>query len=233
MSASSRWGAIARAQLRVLALRFGREDLEAFGPRHLVYGMLVVWAAGIGRYWDHPDPYFLQSIGLGSLAVMTALAAFLYGALLPLRPERWSFTHLLTFLSLTALPALLYAVPVERFMDLASARAVNAWFLGVVALWRVAMLARYLRVWTELSGPILAAALLLPLALVVVALTVLNLEKAVFDVMAGLREDGGPGDVAYFWLLLVTTGSFVLSPILAALYGYAIWKRVRAGRVAT
>lgn len=224
---------IARTQLRVLSLRFDRADLEQLGWRHLVYGLLVSWAAGLGRYWDHPDPYLIQAIGLGSLAVMFALVSFLYLVLLPLRPERWSFVHLLTFLSLTALPALLYAIPVERGMDLASARAVNAWFLGIVAVWRVAMLARYLSVWTGLSGSVLAAALLLPLALVVVALTMLNLEKAVFDVMAGLREDGSPGDVAYLVLFLLTTGSFVLSPILALLYGFAVWRRVkRTGDVA-
>ncbi len=214
-----------RLQARVLSLAFTRGDLETLGSRHLVYGLLVVWAVGLGRYWDHPDPYLVQALGLGSLAVMAALAGFLYLVLLPLRPARWSFVHLLTFLSLTALPALLYAIPVERVLDLADARAVNAWFLGAVAIWRVAMLARYLSVWTGLSGPVLAAALVLPLALIVVALTLLNLEKAVFNVMAGLREDGTPGDVAYLVLFLVTGASFVVSPVLALLYGFAVWRR--------
>jgi len=221
---------VARVQARILSLTFTRGDLQALGRRHLLYGLLVVWAVGLGRYWDHPDPYLVQALGLGSLAVLVALAGFLYLALLPLRPARWSFVHLLTFLSLTALPALLYAIPVERGIDLASARVVNAWFLGVVAVWRVGMLARYLSVWTGLSGPVLAAALLLPLALVVVALTLLNLEQAVFNVMAGLREDGTPGDVAYLVLFLITGTSFAVSPVLALLYAFAIWQRAKAAR---
>ena len=68
---------LARTQLRILTLRFTRDDLEGLGTRHLVYGLLVTWAVGIGRYWDHPDPYMLQSLGLGSLAGMVVLVGFL------------------------------------------------------------------------------------------------------------------------------------------------------------
>ncbi|MBW2270195.1 MAG: hypothetical protein JRH16_16630 [Deltaproteobacteria bacterium] len=216
---------ILSAQLRILSLRFTERDLVGLGPRHLVYGLLVSWAVGIGRYWDHPHPYLLQSLGLGSLAVMSGLVLLLYVLLLPLRPERWSLSHLFTFVSLTALPALLYAIPVERFMPLDAAREVNLWFLAVVALWRVLMLGRYLGKWTDLSGALLGASLLLPLSLVVVALTVLNLEQAVFDVMSGLREDGTAGDTAYQFLFLLSAASFLASPILALIYGFAFWSR--------
>jgi len=221
---------IARTQLRVLSLRFTRDDLEALGPRHLAYGLLVTWAVGIGRYWDHPDPYLLQSLGLGSLAVMCGLVLLLYLLLLPLRPARWSLGHLFTFVTLTALPALLYAIPVERFMTLADARMVNVWFLAAVALWRVLMLGRYLAQWTDLSGPVLIAALLLPLALVVALLTLLNLEQAVFDVMSGLREEGTANDAAYQWLFVISMFSYLGSPVLALVYGFAVWSRRRGRR---
>lgn len=217
-------------QLRVLLLRATRIDLAQLGTRHLVYGLIVTWAAGLGRYWDHPDPYLIQALGLGSLLVTLALACLLWLMMLPLRPERWSFLHLLTFLSLTALPALLYAIPVERFMSLDTARTVNVWFLAIVASWRVAMLARYLRTWTDLSGLVLAAALLLPLALVVVTLTLLNLEQALFDVMAGLRDDGTASDSAYQILFLITLASFVASPVLITMYAFAVWQRRKLRR---
>ena len=223
---------IASAQWRILSLRFTEDDLARLGPRHLVYGLLVTWAVGIGRYWDHPQPYLLQSLGLGSLAVMFAIVLLLYVLLLPLHPRRWSLFHLVTFVSLTALPALLYAIPVERFMSLDDARAVNVWFLGVVALWRVLMLGRYLAKWTDLSGVVLGASLLLPLALVVVALTLLNLEQAVFDVMSGLHEDGTAGDEAYQFLFLLSGGSFLASPILALIYVFAILSRLKQRREA-
>ena len=209
----------------MLSFRFTTDDLERLAPRHLVYGLLVTWAVGIGRYWDHPDPYLIQALGLGSLAVMSGLALLLYTLLRPLRPQRWSLLHLFTFLSLTALPALLYAIPVERFLTLDAARTVNLWFLALVALWRVALLGRYLSRWTDLSGPLLIAALLLPLALVVAVLTLLNLEKALFDVMAGIREDGTANDAAYQLLFLLSMFSYMASPVLLIFYASAVWKR--------
>ncbi len=48
---------------------------------------------------------------------------------------------------LTAPPALLYAIPVERFFDAATARNINTGFLAFVAAWRVALLAFYLMRW--------------------------------------------------------------------------------------
>ena len=217
---------IPRAQRRILSLRFDADDLARLDRRHLVYGLLVTWAVGIGRYWDHPDPYLLQSLGLGSLAVMGSFGLLLYLLLWPLRPSGWSLVHLYTFLSLTSLPAILYAIPVERFLPLDAARTANVWFLATVAVWRVAMLGRYLSQRTDLSGAVLLASLMLPLALVVVALTLLNLEKAVFDVMAGLREEEGTaGDEAYGFLFLLSTLCFFASPALLLAYGLAVWKR--------
>jgi len=223
---------IVSAQLRILSMRFTEDDLARLGSRHLGYGLLVTWAVGIGRYWDHPQPYLLQSLGLGSLAVMCGLVLLLYLLLLPLRPARWSLVHLFTFVSLTAMPALLYAIPVERFMSLDDARSVNVWFLGAVALWRVLMFGRYLDEWTDLSGVLLGASLLLPLALVVVALTVLNLEQSVFDVMSGLREDGTASDTAYQYLFLLSAASYLASPALALIYGFAVWNRHKQRREA-
>jgi|GEM_PF-4987218 len=45
----------------------------------------------------------------------------------------------LAFVTLTAPPALLYAIPVERFMTPSAASVTNAWFLAVVAAWRVGL----------------------------------------------------------------------------------------------
>jgi len=217
---------IPAAQLRILSLRFDAGDLARLDRRHLVYGLLVTWAVGIGRYWDHPDPYLLQSLGLGSLAVMGSFGLVLYLLLWPLRPAGWSLVHLYTFLSLTSLPAILYAIPVERFLSLDAARAANLWFLATVAAWRVAMLGRYLSKRTDLSGVVLVASLLLPLSLVIVALTLLNLEKAVFDVMAGLRDESGTaGDEAYGFLFFLSTLCFLASPVLLLSYAIAAWKR--------
>ena len=122
MAAQAAFSRIARDQLRVLTLQFTRDDLAGLGPRHLVYGLAMTWAVGLGRYWDHPLPYAFQALGLGSPAVMAALGLLIYAVLWPLRPARWSLLHLYTFLSLTSLPALLYAIPVERVREIVRLR---------------------------------------------------------------------------------------------------------------
>ncbi|MCP3978024.1 MAG: hypothetical protein GY716_01660 [bacterium] len=213
-----------------MTFRFTSSDIERLNHRHLTYGLIVVWIAGLGRYWDHPHPYPIQALGLGSPLVMTGLCVFLYLILRPLRPKHWLFFRLITFVSLTALPALLYAIPVERFLPLGAAQSVNAWFLFVIAAWRVALLARYLSVHSGLARGERWLALLLPLALIMVALTLLNLEQAVFRIMAGIREaERMPGDKAYGVLFGLSLISFLTSPVLILLYGFSIWRRRQRG----
>lgn len=207
--------------------RFDASDLASLGTPHLVFGLITAWLAGVGRYWDHPDPYLVQRLGLGSLLIPVVLAGLLFALLYPLRPERWSYRHLLTFISLTSLPALLYAVPVERFLSLSAARSVNAWFLGIVAAWRVGLLAAYLRRSAGFQPVVVVVSLLLPLALVVSALAVLNLERAAFDIMSGMREEGTANDAAYGVLLVLTTLSLLGSPVLVIGYVVAIVARRR------
>jgi hypothetical protein len=59
---------------------------------------------------------------------------------------------------------------------------------------------------------------LLPLCLIVAALAALNLEKAVFEIMAGLDHQGTANDDAYFVVLLLTFGSIYAFPVLAVMW---------------
>ena len=59
--------------------------------------------------------------------------------------------------------------------------------------------------------------LFLPLTLIVSTLTVLNLERAVFDIMGGVRETTA-ADAAYEVLVVLTMLSVVLFPILLLSY---------------
>jgi hypothetical protein len=52
------------------------------------------------------------------------LAAILYLVVKPLRPANWTYSSVLIFVGLTALPGLLYAIPVERFVSLEYAQTV-------------------------------------------------------------------------------------------------------------
>ncbi len=104
-------------------------------------------------------------------------------------------------------------------MPLAQAQAANAWFLGIVATWRVLLLWFFIRRVAQLGRLDTLVACLLPLTLIVVALTALNLEHVVFNIMAGNTPEQQSGnDWAYGILYLITFLSMVLSPILVLLY---------------
>ena len=145
---------------------------------------------------------------------------------MPLKPANWSYKNVLLFVSLTAPPAILYAIPVERFMSLQSAQLANIWFLAVVAIWRVALLLKYLKSVAGLSGLCVLVATLLPLTLIVAALAALNLEHVVFKIMAGLEDhEKSANDSAYVILVLLTYFSVLASPVLLSFYGWLIYKR--------
>jgi hypothetical protein len=210
---------------RVLSGRFSAEDVENTGRAHLAVGLAFTWLAGIGRYWDSPRADTLQHLGLGSVAYVLVLSAFLWLLLLPLRPERWSYVKILTFVCAVAPPALLYAIPVERFMSLGAARSVNVWFLAIVATWRVALYAVFLFRYAGFRYLRLLVGALLPLVIIVFGLTALNLEQAVFNIMAGVSPtEGTSADTAYSVLFTLSFFSFLASPIMLLLYFVAIYQ---------
>jgi hypothetical protein len=130
----------------------------------------------------------------------------------------------LIFVTLTSPPALLYAIPVEQFMPLPDAQKVNAWFLGIVAAWRVGLLGWFLRTSAGLRGGAIVVATLLPLALIVCALAVLNLEHVVFNIMAGIKPgQRSPNDLAYGIVAGLAFWSFIAAPFLCIAYAlYAL-----------
>lgn len=208
--------------MRLLTFRASRDELVGLGSSHLAFGLLATWIVGIGRWWDDPEAHLVQHLGLGSLTYVFVLAFVLWLLTKPLGPQNWSYRSVLTFVTLTSPPAILYAIPVERFLDLATARLINVWFLAFVALWRVGLLVFYLRRSARLPWHSVLVATLLPITIVVTALTALNLERAVFDVMGGLREEGTAGDSAYGVLVGLTLLSTILVGPLLLAYGL-IW----------
>ena len=208
---------------RVLTGRFTGDDIAATRVPHLALGLVFTWLAGIGRYWDSPRANLLQHLGLGSLAYVLVLSGFLWILLLPLRPARWSFLEVLTFVCAVSPPALLYAIPVERFMSMDDARRANVIFLALVATWRVALYVIFLLRYAGFRDLRFIVGTLLPLTVIVFGLFALNLERAVFHLMAGIDPAGGTSaDAAYGVLFLLTVFSVWLAPIMAVLYLVAI-----------
>ncbi len=223
---TSAYAKVLQDQRDLLLLRPFRPNLKDYASIYLAWGMGITWLAGIGRYWDHPTASTWQYLGLGSVVYVLVLAAILYVVVKPLRPANWSYRSVIVFVTLTSLPALLYAIPVEKFMSLAAAQTANVLFLAVVATWRVAMLLLFLRRAAGLSRAEVTVAGLLPLALIVTSLVVLNLERAVFDIMGGLREQTA-NDSAYAVLWLISAVSVMASPVLVIAYLVLIARRRR------
>jgi hypothetical protein len=193
-------------------------------------GLCASWLAGMGRYYDNPNAYLFQYLGLGSVAYVFVMAALLFVILAPLRPANWTYRNVLIFVGMTAPPAILYATPIQWFLSFDVARTINIWFLVIVAIWRVALLFQYLMRSAQLgiAGSIVAG--LLPLSLVVVILAMLNLQHVTFDIMSGVRTEGTTGmETTYSIILALTVLSFAILPFSLLGYSYLIYRR-QAGR---
>jgi hypothetical protein len=215
-------------ELRLLTFRAPSHAVATDWKAYLAFGLFFTWLAGVGRYWDNPRAELWQLAGLGSIAYVFVLAAILWLLLAPLRPKNWSYRNVLTFVTLTAPPAVLYAIPVERFMSSAHAAQANAWFLAIVATWRVGLLGVFLRRVARLPWFQLIIATLLPLAIIVVSLAILNLEHVLFDLMAGIRDENKTAnDMAYSIVFGLGYLSFISAPILGIAYVVCVlraWK---------
>ncbi|MGE0883318.1 MAG: hypothetical protein AB7P14_07230 [Blastocatellales bacterium] len=212
---------------KLLAFRLSRNEFLQFDRRLFVFGLVCVWLVGIGRFWDHPNAKLFQYLGLGSVVYVFALSAFLWLIIKPLKPDNWSFFNLLTFISLVSPPALLYAIPVERWFSIETAARINLWFLVIVAVWRVALLWFYLIRYGGLGAEIFTATLL-PLSLIVSVLTIMRLDAKVLQLMAGLdRETYAPSaedEVNTLLRILTGMSQCLLIPLLL-LYVWAISAR--------
>ena len=219
-----RWSDVLKTCVRLLSFRATQLELIQLTWKHLVFGICITWIVGVGRYWDNPRVGLLQHLGVGSVVYIFVLSAFLWLIVYPLRPKHWSYLRVLTFVSLVSPPAILYAIPVEKFLSLPTANSTNALFLAVVAIWRVALLLFFLQRLGELDWFSTVIATLLPLTMIVVSLTVLNLERVVFNLMGGISSPSG-NDAAYVVLILLTWASVLLFvPIVICYLVIAVYK---------
>ena len=153
----------------------------------------------------------------------------MYILLLPLKPRNWSYSNVLIFVCLTSLPAILYAIPVERFMSMDAAQNANVIFLAVVATWRVILLILFLKRAAGLTTLKIVVGTLLPITLIITALSVLNLEHVVFNIMAGIEPtDVSGNDDAYAIVFLLSIFSVMGFPVILITYlwlSYQEWSK--------
>lgn len=211
---------------RVLTFRRPSAAIATDWPSYLAFGLAMTWLAGIGRYWDSPSAATWQFLGLGSVAYVLLLSLVLWGLVAPMRPHNWSYRNVLLFVTMTSAPALLYAIPVERHFTLPVAQDMNLAFLAIVASWRVALLAWFLLAVARLRWYEAAVATQLPLALIVVALSLLDLQQATFSMMAGIRSEASAAhDTANELVYWMSAGSLLASPFLVSSWLILVLKR--------
>jgi len=149
----------------------------------------MTWLVGIGRYWDHPNAHWWQYLGLGSVLYVFLLAAFIWLAVWPLGPKNWSYANVLLFLTMTSAPAFLYAIPVEMFLEPISARDANTLALTLIALWRVALYAIFLRRVGGLTRWATAVGTFFPIFIILFLINYFNLQKTFLSIMRGDRGE--------------------------------------------
>lgn len=221
---------LVRDAWQLLAFRLDREQLAVLGRSHFYVGFGGTWLAGIGRYWDSPKAEVAQKLGLGSLGYIFVLAALLWVVLRPVVGREASYWNLVTFVALTAFPAWLYAIPVERLVATEQAITLNVWLLGAVAMWRLALLFHFLRVRYAMKWNRVIVCCLLPMTAIIFLLAALNLEHAVFEIMGGLQQEQTPADGAYAVVIGLSFFSIWLFPFLVLTWGWFVYARGRRSR---
>ncbi len=187
---------------RLLTFRLTRDEMLEFGPVHLIAGLFCTWLVGIGRTLHNTRVEWWQHLGLGSVAYVFVLSLLLWLLLWPLRVSDLSYRRVLTFVALTSPTGLIYAVPVESFCTVNGASNMRLLFLAVVAAWRVALWLYFLAGFCRLSIFSTVVVGTLPLCGILTVLMVLNLDKVVFDFMAGIKHPSSDdGSYVVVWML--------------------------------
>jgi hypothetical protein len=208
--------------IRVTTFRATHEELLDLGYRDLALGLLLTWLVGVCRWWEDPGAALSLRLGVGSVVYVFALSLLLWVLIWPVsRNNTLSYRNVLTFICLTAPPAFLYAAPVRTLFDLQTAQQYRVWCLAIISIWRVALLAFYLIRRIRLSYMSAVFVMPLPLTIIVVTLSILNLERVVFNIMGGI--DPATFNInygAYGVLLWLSLLSFLL--IIPLLIIYAV-----------
>jgi hypothetical protein len=179
----------------VLTLRITGERIHAFGRDHLILGLAVTAVVGIGRWWDDGSAWWLKQTGIGSLVYVFFLGLIIWrlGWFWP-TPSRGQPTYLqtVTFVTLTALPGIVYSFPIEWFGDSNLSTAYNVTALSLVSVWRVSCFARFLREGIELNRYRTFLTIAILVTPILLAAGLLGFIHTIANSMGGFREEGSP-----------------------------------------
>lgn len=203
-----------------LLFRIDAERIKRFGWAHLALGLIFTWIVGIGRWYDDEKAIDLQQLGVGSLlyVFVLALVIWIFGKGIANR-RNWRYFTVLVYVTLTAPPAIIYALPVEKFFELDIAVKINLWFLAFVAAWRVALLVRLYAVLGEMNRLQTAICATLPVSLIIFIISSAGFANQIVNAMGGLRKDE-PQNVDF--LTRISGTAFLLS-IAVGTTAFILW----------
>jgi hypothetical protein len=185
---------------------------------YLIVGVLITWIVGFGRYWDDASAKLLLRSGVTSIAYALVLSAFIWLLVLGLKPQRWSYRNVLLMVTMTALPGIIYAIPVEMLMEPSAAGAANMTFLGIVAVWRMAIYFVFLKRVANLPPFALLVGWLLPPSIIVAVLGLYGMMYVIAAGMGGVRTDLDPDFASMQAVALVGMAAWIALPVLALAY---------------
>lgn len=206
---------------RVLTFRDRPGELQDLSWRLLCLGLACTWLVGIGRWWDDPRPEIplLARAGLGSVIYVFALSFLLWVFTLPFARHKTNYRQMLAFVACTSPPAILYAVPVEKWLPFGPASLYNLAALLIVATYRVCLLIHYLRRGPRLLPKEVGLVAATPIMLILLGLGAAGMAARIVDIMGGFRENI-PQQSAEMIVFLIAGCGFYLTPLL--LLGYLI-----------
>jgi hypothetical protein len=173
---------------KFLTFRFTKEDYDRLCWQHFAVGFVLTWLVGIARNWDLPTAPWFAVLGLGSVVYIFILSFVLYLFAYPVSRNQRSYKTFLTMISMTAAPGLIYGIPVERMTSMESAMQLNGMFLGIVAIWRVALALHFLSKGCENSKGVAFSILAIPICIVIILLIITGRVDNAMEFMGGMRE---------------------------------------------
>ncbi len=221
----SSWREAAADLWRVTFFGEPRRGWEAVGWRHLAIGLSATWLVGLGRWWDDPrDLPVYQRLGMMSVGYVFILALVLLGLISLMKQGCPPYRHMLIFVTMTALPAALYATPIEFWVDELTAVRLNLTLLSIVALWRVVLLILFIHRYLRTSAFYATLVVLIEMSLIVFFLTCFGLLHVV-DIMGGTR--GSREEILANYLGHVLMLCMIVCPLSGLLLGVYHWMHRR------
>lgn len=227
------FGAAFKDMRDVLLLRISGERIRAFGPEHLILGLVCTGVVGMGRWWDDTSAIWQKQTGIGSLVYVFFLGLLIWMLAMPWPKSaagKPTYLQTVSFITLTAPPGLVYAFPIELFGDPSVSTIYNLSALVIVSAWRVSCFVRYLREGVQLNRYqtfLTAAMLILPILLVAGFFGILS---QIANSMGGFRGESAESLGDKLALFAFAVGGIGGVPVLLMFLSELFYRRQRAKR---